>query len=123
MNEAIAYHRETFGLEPLGEPVIDPIQKVEVVSLGVGYGEAITIELIKPISEDSPVQKFLKKGGGLHHLSFEVEDIKHAVDDFRTKGALILGEIVPSARYGSIPSVWIYTRSKELIEIMERGSK
>lgn len=119
MEEAIKYHRETFGLEPLREPVIDPIQKVEVVLLDTGRGEDVPIELLKPISEDSPVSKFLKKGGGLHHLSFEVENIKQAVEELREKGALILGDVVPSKGNKEVPSVWLYTRSRELIELIE----
>ena len=92
MDEAVKYHKDTFGLEPLGEAEIDPIQKVEVVLLNTGYGKDVTIELIKPLGDDSPVNKFLKKGGGLHHLSFEVEDIRKAIEEFREKGAIILGE-------------------------------
>ncbi|UCH98187.1 MAG: VOC family protein, partial [Candidatus Aminicenantes bacterium] len=61
LDEAVKYHKETFGLEPIGERVIDPIQKVEVAVLNTGYGEEITLELICPISDDSPVNKFLKK--------------------------------------------------------------
>lgn len=119
IDEAVSYYRETLGLEPIGDKVIDPIQKVEVISLDAGLGNNVTIELIHPITEDSPVNKFLKSGGGLHHLSFQVRDIQLAIEELRTKGALVLGKIVPSAGHDNIPSVWIYTRSKELIELME----
>ncbi len=119
IEEAVSYHRETFGLEPIGEKVIDPIQKVEVISLNAGFGNDVTIELIHPITEDSPVNKFLKSGGGLHHLSFRVSDLQGTIDEMREKGALVLGKIVPSAGHDNIPSVWLYTRSKELIELME----
>ncbi|MGE5340275.1 MAG: VOC family protein [Candidatus Omnitrophota bacterium] len=121
LNEAIAYHRETFGFEPLGEPVIDPIQDVNVVLLGCGYGPGLTIELITPASPNSPVNKFLKKGGGLHHLSFEVENIQASIDTLRASGALILGNVVPSTAHHQAPSVWLYTRSKELIELIEKS--
>jgi methylmalonyl-CoA/ethylmalonyl-CoA epimerase len=120
LEEAVAYHKDTFGLEVVREAVVDPIQQVEVVLLGTGYGEDLTIELIKPVDENSPVNKFLKKGGGLHHLSFETEDIHKAVEELRGKGALILGEVVPSKAHGEEPSVWLYTRSKELIELIEK---
>ena len=118
IDEAIKYHKETFGLEPLGDVEIDPIQKVKVVLLDTGFGEDVPIELICPAGEDSPVNKFLKKGGGLHHLSFEVEDIGQATEELREKGALILGEVVPSTAHKN-PSVWLYTSSRELIELIE----
>jgi methylmalonyl-CoA/ethylmalonyl-CoA epimerase len=120
LEEAKTYYKEVFGLEPVGGPVVDPIQKVEVLLISTGFGEELTIELICPTGEDSPVYKFLKKNGeGLHHLSFEVEDIWEAVAGFREKGALILGDVVPSKRHES-PSVWLYTRTRELIELIER---
>jgi methylmalonyl-CoA epimerase len=120
MDEAIKYHRETFGWELVRPRVIDPIQEVEVAVLGMGHGEAVTLELVCPVSESSPVQKFLKKGGGLHHLSLEVEDMDRAIAEFREKGAIILGEVVPSKGHKEIPSIWLYTRSRELIELMEK---
>lgn len=119
LQEAITYHRETFGLEPMGEPVIDPNQKVEVVALNTGFGQEATLELIHPVSDDSPVNKFLKKGGGLHHLSFQVDDIQKAIQDLKSKGAIILGDVVPSTGFKNQPSIWLYTRSRELIELIE----
>ena len=120
LKKAQEYYKETFGWEPLEEAVVDPIQKVEVLLLNTGYGEKVTLELICPVDEDSPVYKFLKKHGeGLHHLSLEVEDLDRAIEDLRAKGALILGEVVPSKGH-KVPSVWLYTRSRELIELMEK---
>ena len=120
LEEAKIYYKEVFGLEPVGGPVVDPIQKVEVLLISTGFGGELTIELICPTGEDSPVYKFLKKNGeGLHHLSFEVEDIKEAITGFREKGALILGDVVPSKRHES-SSVWLYTRTRELIELIEK---
>ena len=120
LKEAQEYYKETFGLESIGESTIDPIQKVEVLLLNTGYGEKLPLELICPVDEDSPVYKFLqKKGEGLHHLSFEVEDIQQAIKELREKGALILGEVVPSKRHKN-PSVWLYTRTRELIELIEK---
>lgn len=120
LEEAIQYHRDTFGHEVIGEPTVDPVQKVKVALLDIGYGENATIELIQPMSEDSPVQKFLKKsGGGLHHLSYHVDNIQQAVEEFRKKGALILGDIVPGKGHNDKSTVWLYTRSRELVEFVE----
>lgn len=119
LDAAREYYKETFGLEPLGEPVVDPIQKVRVQMLDTGFGEEATLELIQPQGEDSPVYKFLKKHGeGLHHLSFEVPDIHEAIETLRKDGALILGDVVPSAGHNA-PSVWLYTKNRELTELIE----
>ena len=119
LDEAVAYYKETFGLEAVGERVVDPIQQVEVVLIDIGFGAKATIELIRPMGEKSPVARFLNKtGGGLHHLSFEVPDIGKAITDLESKGAKALGNVVPSAAHKSA-SVWLYTASRELIELIE----
>ena len=52
------------------------------------------IELLEPIGENSPVEKFLKKNkkGGIHHICFEVEDIDHAIMRLEKDGATVLGD-------------------------------
>jgi methylmalonyl-CoA/ethylmalonyl-CoA epimerase len=120
LEEAKTYYKEVFGLQPVGESVVDPIQKVEVLLINAGFGRELTIELICPTGEDSPVYGFLrKKGEGLHHLSYQVEDIREAVAEFREKGALLLGDVVPSKRHQT-SSVWLYTRARELVELIEK---
>jgi methylmalonyl-CoA/ethylmalonyl-CoA epimerase len=119
LDEAQAYYQDTFGLKQVGKRIVDPIQQVEVVLIETGFGEDPTIELIRPIGDKSPVARFLAKtGGGLHHLSFEVDNIHQAIKDMEAKGAKALGEVVPSAAHKS-PSVWLYTRSRELIELIQ----
>lgn len=122
LEEAKRYYKDTFGFESIGEPVEDNIQKVWVLKMDTGHGEAVTLELLQPMNEQSPVYKFLQKqGGGLHHLSFLVENIHQAIEDLKAQGALILGEVLPSIAYDSKPSVWLYTGSKELIELIEES--
>jgi methylmalonyl-CoA/ethylmalonyl-CoA epimerase len=55
------------------------------------------IELIEPLGENSPIARFLARNpkGGMHHLCFEVEDIRAARDALLAKGAAILGDGEP----------------------------
>lgn len=123
LNEAVNYYKDTFGFIPTGQPIKDFIQKVEVVFIEIGFGKNPTIELIKPLSKDSPVSKFLDKGGGIHHLCFAVEDIHKAIEVFKGKKALILGNPVPGKGHNDSLTVWIYTAEKELVELVECGIK
>jgi methylmalonyl-CoA/ethylmalonyl-CoA epimerase len=51
------------------------------------------IELIEPLSNDSPISKFLeKKGEGLHHIAFEVSDIKAEMERMKKEGFTLLSE-------------------------------
>jgi len=62
-------------------------QKVNVCFLKIGEP---FLELIEPTSPDSPINDFAKKGGGIHHLCFEVNDIHKELDLLSSKGATIL---------------------------------
>ena len=62
-------------------------QKVNVCFLKIGEP---FLELIEPTSPDSPISDFARKGGGIHHLCFEVNDIHKELDLLSGKGASIL---------------------------------
>jgi len=58
--------------ETIGLPTPVGSQKVNICFLKIGEP---FLELIEPIEESSPISEFAKKGGGIHHLCFEVKDI------------------------------------------------
>lgn len=65
-------------------------QKVRVVFLKTGDPG---IELLEPTSPDGPIGKFLaKRGEGIHHLSFEVEDLEEALTRCRAAGLKLIDE-------------------------------
>jgi methylmalonyl-CoA/ethylmalonyl-CoA epimerase len=67
-----------------------PAQKVVTAFLPAGES---SIELLEPTSEDSPVARFLKKRGpGIHHICFAVQDIEAAVRDLAGKGFRLINE-------------------------------
>jgi methylmalonyl-CoA epimerase len=78
---------KTVGLDTGTEAVINPLQKVSASFVNVGEKDDIYVELLEPASDDSPISNFLqKKGGGLHHLCFEVDDIEKASQELAAKG-------------------------------------
>ncbi|MBP1735724.1 MAG: mcmE [Deltaproteobacteria bacterium] len=78
---------KTVGLDTGTEAVINPLQKVSASFVNVGEKDDIYVELLEPASGDSPISNFLqKKGGGLHHLCFEVDDIEKATQELAAKG-------------------------------------
>jgi methylmalonyl-CoA/ethylmalonyl-CoA epimerase len=51
------------------------------------------IELLEPISEDSPIQKFLeKRGGGIHHIAVEVDNIEESLVKLKNQGMRLIDE-------------------------------
>jgi len=87
--QALKFWEDAIGLQNVHtEEVSD--QKVKVAMLPLGETR---IELLEPTSEDSPISKFLqKRGGGLHHIAIEVEDIKDALDRLKRQGFRLIDE-------------------------------
>jgi methylmalonyl-CoA/ethylmalonyl-CoA epimerase len=82
IDEALAVYR-ALGLSE-GEREHVPTQKVTVAFLPVGESR---IELLEPTAADSPIARFLeKRGEGIHHVCFAVEDIEAALADLASKG-------------------------------------
>jgi methylmalonyl-CoA/ethylmalonyl-CoA epimerase len=67
-----------------------PDQKVKVAVLPVGD---VNIELLEPLGEESTVRKFIdKRGEGLHHLCFEVDDIEEVLSDMQAHGVALIDQ-------------------------------
>ena len=75
------------SFETISIPTMIGSQKVNVCFLKMGQSY---LELIEPTSSDSPVTNFVSKGGGFHHLCFEVKDINKEISDLEKKGAKII---------------------------------
>ena len=81
------------------------------------------IELLEPLGENSPVEKFLEKNkkGGIHHICFEVEDIDQAILRLEKDGATVLGD--GKAKIGAHGKPVIFLHPKDfngtLIELEE----
>lgn len=69
----------SLGFSSITKDVPDPVQKVSASFVDLGIDGHLFLEILTPTSDDSPIVNFLKKKGpGLHHLCFEVEDIEEA---------------------------------------------
>jgi methylmalonyl-CoA/ethylmalonyl-CoA epimerase len=86
LDDALGIYR-ALGLEEAHREEV-PSQKVRTAFLPVGESR---IELLEPTSEDSPVAKFLaKRGPGVHHVCFSVDDLEAALDGLASRGFRLL---------------------------------
>jgi methylmalonyl-CoA epimerase len=84
LDEALETYRRLFGAE-LEHRATVPDQGVEAASVLVGDGR---VELLSPLGGDTPVGRFLaSRGTGMHHVAFEVGDIRSALASLRREGA------------------------------------
>lgn len=87
IEESLPYYRDQLHMQYMGtEEVLE--QKVKVAFLQIGES---SIELLEPMSEDSPVAKFmLKNGPGIHHIAYAVEDIDRALQNLAEQGVRLI---------------------------------
>ncbi len=86
---ALGFWRDALGLK-VGHVEDVPSQKATVAFIPVGESE---VELIKPTAEDTGVARFLaERGGGMHHLCLEVDDIAEMLADLKAKGVRLINE-------------------------------
>ena len=84
-----AFYEGALGLEFEGLEDV-PSQKVRVAFFRAGD---VRLELLEPTSPDSTVAKFIeKRGEGLHHLAFTVEDIQARIAELRESGLRMIDE-------------------------------
>lgn len=89
IEEALAFWQDALGLETLHTETVEE-QKVRVAMLPLGESR---IELLEPTADDSPISKFLeKRGGGIHHIAVEVDDIRAALQRLKQNGARLIDE-------------------------------
>src|SRR3954470_12274030 len=89
IDEALKFWSDALGLETVHTEVVED-QKVRVAMLPIGESR---VELLEPTSDDSPISKFLeKRGGGIHHIAVEVEDIEAALEKLRSQGMRLIDE-------------------------------
>ncbi len=81
------------------------------------------IELLHPLGEDSPVEKFLENNpsGGMHHVCYEVTDIHAAIKHLVEEGARVLGDGQPKTGAHGLPVVFLHPKDfcGTLVELEE----
>ena len=95
LEAASALYRDTLGAQ-VSPPCDIPEHGVTTTFIELPNTR---IELLHPLGENSPISRFLENNpaGGMHHLCYEVKDIKAAATRLTADGARVLGEIKTGA--------------------------
>jgi methylmalonyl-CoA epimerase len=97
LDAAIDRYASLFGATVEHRERVDE-QGVEAASLRIG---ASRLELLEPLGPDTPVGKFLaKRGPGMHHVAFEVDDVAAELERLRSQGAQLIDEAPRRGLFG-----------------------
>ncbi|NGZ06445.1 MAG: methylmalonyl-CoA epimerase [Magnetococcales bacterium] len=121
LNQAIATYRDV-----LGARVEAPLDLVEhgVTVVFVRLPNT-NVELLHPLGENSPLTRFLQRnpGGGMHHVCYEVPDIRAAIEQLRTHGLAVLDPEPKIGAHGQ-PVVFLHPKAMGgvLVELEQQAS-
>ncbi len=105
---ASALYRDTLGAK-VGAPQDEPDHGVTVVFIELPNTK---VELLHPLGEASPIAGFLEKNraGGIHHICYEVADIRAARDRLKAAGARVLGDGEPKIGAHGKPVLFLHPK-------------
>ena len=117
LEAAIAYYARTFGAEVDHREVVES-DGVEEALLKVADSY---VQLLTPTRADSPVTKFLeRKGEGLHHIGYRVDDCAAALEAVKAQGGRVIDEAPrPGSRGTTVAFVHPKTAFGTLIELVQ----
>jgi len=116
LEESREFYRTAFGFES-SEPMIGAGGTVKASLIEL---DNIVLELLSPIGSDVPIAKFLeKRGEGIQHVCYEVDNLNEEVERFKAKGIETIGKPMPGAEG---MSVFLHPRGTRgvLVELVEK---
>ena len=112
---------EKLGLKPMEEETVEA-EKVRLSMVPLGESR---IELLEPLSDDSPIAKFLaKRGEGLHHVAIHVDDLSATVERLKANGTRLISDEIKVGAGGHM-YVFVHPASAGgvLLELVEDAPK
>tara|TARA_B100000676_G_scaffold180770_1_gene177427 strand:+ start:65 stop:469 length:405 start_codon:yes stop_codon:yes gene_type:complete len=105
---AAANYRDTLGAK-ISDPLDLPNHGVTTIFVELPNTK---LELLHPLGDGSPIQKFLEKNprGGMHHICYEVDDIYAARDKLEGDGMRVLGDGEPSIGAHGKPVLFLHPK-------------
>lgn len=121
LEKSLPFYTEILQLKHLKTEIVES-EKVKIAFID-GYN--CKIELLEPLSEDSPIAKFLrKKGEGIHHIAFETDFIKETIEELTERGAKLIDQEPKKGALGSLVA-FIHPKSSGnvLYELCEKNKE
>jgi methylmalonyl-CoA/ethylmalonyl-CoA epimerase len=106
--KAAAVYRDTLGAE-VSTPTPQREHGVTTVFITLPNTK---IELLEPLGDSSPIAKYLERNpdGGIHHVCYEVDDIRIARDTLKATGARVLGDGEPKIGAHGKPVLFLHPK-------------
>lgn len=110
---------ESLGWVACSDVTDDVSRKVRIQFLRLGDE---VIELVAPLTDDSPIKKTLQKGSGTpYHICYEVDSLEAAETDLKAKRFMVFKKPSPAPAIGMRRVEWFYSRNGGILELVEKA--
>ena len=121
IDAGIEYWEKVFGYKQMTEVVLNTRQKVKVVFMS--KEDSLTIKLIEPSDESSPVNMLAKRGGGIHHLCFKCENMDSELERLKSQGLRLLTKPQPGEAFENENIAFLFTKHGVNIEVIDTDKR
>jgi methylmalonyl-CoA/ethylmalonyl-CoA epimerase len=122
IEEGISYWEAIFGYKQNTDVVENTRQGVKVVFLR--KEDSLSIKLIEPLEQNETLLKFVRRGGGYHHVCFKCDDLDEQISELKFKGLRTLVSPQPGEAFNNHDIAFMRARfglNFELIDTDERA--
>jgi methylmalonyl-CoA/ethylmalonyl-CoA epimerase len=121
LDEGIQQWSDMFGYKKNSDIVVNTRQKVRVVFLA--KKNSLTVKLIEPSDETSPIFMFARRGGGLHHLCFRCDDLKVQIPILEAQEAKFLVPPQPGEAFNNREIAFFLAKNNLNVELIDTEEK
>jgi len=114
LERTVMFYRDVLGLAVTSRLRLEDRQ-LDIVFIRAGDTE---IELISPLTSDNTVARFLeRRGPGLHHICFEVDDVEAEMRELQARGAQFIDDVPHPGAVGMVSFIHPQSTNGVLVEI------
>lgn len=121
LDDGLGQWSDLFGYRKNSDVVTNPVQKLKTVFLW--KKDSLIVKLLEPLDESSPIYRFARKGGGLHHLCFRCERLEDMVVELQEKGARFIVPPERGAAVGRHDIAVFLTYNNLAVELIDTAEK
>ncbi len=121
LRDGVEHWRKVFGYKQFTREVVNTRQKVKVVFLH--KENSLPVKLVEPLDAESPIYRFAKRGGGLHHLCFKCDNVNEELERMQALGLRILAPAQPGEAFNNENIAFIFARQGLNVELIDTEKK
>ena len=109
---------EALGWEVCGSVIDDQLRKVRIQFMRMGDK---VVELVAPLTEDSPIRKNLQRGSGMpYHICYEVDSLEEAEAELKALRFIVFKKPQAAPAIDGRRVEWFYSKNNGIIELVEK---